>query len=93
MSDRKNIRKEQKQEVIKSFVPDKKDSGCVEVQVAILTLEIKSLTEHLKIHKKDFSSRKGLLIKVGRRRSLLDYLKKKSQARYEALIKKLELRK
>lgn len=93
MSDRKNIRKEQKQEVIKNFVADKKDSGSVEVQVAILTLEIKNLTEHLKTHKKDFSSRKGLLIKVGRRRSLLDYLKKKSKDRYEALIKKLDLRK
>lgn len=93
MSDRKNIRKEQKQEAIKNFVTDKKDSGSVEVQVAILTLEIKSLTEHLKTHKKDFSSRKGLLIKVGRRRSLLDYLKKKSQDRYEILIKKLEIRK
>ncbi len=93
MSDRKNIRKEQKQEVIKNFVADKKDSGSVEVQVAILTLEIKNLTEHLKTHKKDFSSRKGLLVKVGRRRSLLDYLKKKSKDRYETLIKKLDLRK
>lgn len=93
MSDRKNIRKEQKQGVIKNFVADKKDSGSVEVQVAILTLEIKNLTEHLKVHKKDFSSRKGLLIKVGRRRSLLDYLKKKSKDRYEDLIKKLDIRK
>lgn len=93
MSDRVNIRKEQKQEVIQKFSADKKNSGSIEVQVAILTLEIKNLTEHLKSHKKDFSSRKGLLIKVGRRRSLLDYLKKKSQDRYESLIKKLELRK
>ncbi len=93
MSDRKNIRKEQKQEVIKKFVPDRKDSGCVEVQVAILTLEIKNLTEHLKTHKKDYSSRRGLIIKVAKRRNLLDYLKGKSQDRYEVLIKKLELRK
>jgi small subunit ribosomal protein S15 len=93
MSDRKNIRKEQKQEVIKGFVADRKDSGCSEVQVAILTLEIKNLTEHLKAHKKDFSSRRGLLMKVGRRRSLLDYLKKKSKNRYEILIKRLDLRK
>lgn len=93
MSDRKQIRKAEKQEVIKKFSPDKKNSGSVEVQVAILTKQIADLTEHMKVHKKDYSSRKGLLMLVGKRRRLLDYLKKKSVSRYEDLIKKLELRK
>ncbi len=93
MSDRKIIRKAEKQEVIKKFSPDGKDSGSVEVQVAILTKQIADLTEHMKIHKKDYSSRKGLLMLVGRRRRLLDYLKKKSVSRYEGLIKELKIRK
>lgn len=71
----------------------KQDTGSVEVQCAILTERITSLTEHCKIHSKDFSSRRGLLILVSRRRRLLDYLKSKSTARYDALITKLELRK
>jgi small subunit ribosomal protein S15 len=82
-----------KQEVVKEFAQGKKDTGSTEVQCALITKQINSLTEHLKIHKKDFSSRRGLLILVGRRRSLLDYLKSKSQARYEVLIKKLGIRK
>ncbi len=93
MSDRKIVKKAEKQAVIKKFATDKKDSGSVEVQVASITNQIESLTEHLKIHKKDFSSRRGLLILVGKRRRLLDYLKQKSQERYETLIKKLDLRK
>lgn len=82
-----------KKEVIKEFAIKAADTGSVEVQAAVITQQILSLTEHLKIHKKDHSSRRGLLILVGRRRSLLDYLKSKSVARYEALIKKLEIRK
>ena len=82
-----------KQEVIKSFAPSKSDTGSVEVQAAVMTKQIENLTEHLKIHKKDHSSRRGLLILVGKRRRLLDYLKTKSSDRYESLIKKLEIRK
>lgn len=82
-----------KQEVINKFAPSKADTGSVEVQVAIITHKVENLTEHLKLHKKDFSSRRGLLILVGKRRRLLDYLKSKSSERYESLIKKLDLRK
>ena len=82
-----------KKEVISEFAQTKNDSGSVEVQCAVITKQIDNLTEHLKIHKKDFSSRRGLLILVGRRRRLLDYLKSKSAARYEDLIKKLNIRK
>jgi small subunit ribosomal protein S15 len=82
-----------KQEIIKEFAGNTKNTGSVEVQTAILTKKIQNLTEHLKIHKKDFSSKRGLLILVGKRRRLLDYLKSNSSERYEALIKKLEIRK
>lgn len=68
------------------------DTGSPEVQVAILSERIRNLTEHLKTHAKDFHSRRGLLMLVGRRRRLLDYVKGKSQARYEALIGRLNLR-
>ena len=68
------------------------DTGSPEVQVALLTERISTLTEHLKIHAKDFHSRRGLLMLVGRRRRLLDYVKRKEQARYEALIARLGLR-
>ena len=68
------------------------DTGSPEVQVALITERITYLTEHLKIHAKDFHSRRGLLVLVGRRRSLLDYLKRKDQARYQALITRLGLR-
>ena len=88
-----SVLKKSKQEVIKAFAPTKGDTGSVEVQAAVITKQIDNLTEHLKIHKKDFSSRRGLLILVSKRRSLLDYLKSKSNERYEALIKKLEIRK
>jgi small subunit ribosomal protein S15 len=68
------------------------DTGSPEVQVALLSERISTLTEHLKIHAKDFHSRRGLLMLVGRRRRLLDYLKKKDQARYQTLIGRLSLR-
>lgn len=71
----------------------KNDTGSIEVQVKGLTERIKKLTAHFKTHKKDFSSRRGLLIIVSRRRRLLDYLKSKSKTRYEDLIQKLNLRK
>ena len=82
-----------KQEVIKEFATSKNDSGSPEVQVALLTNRINHLTEHFGEHKKDHHSRRGLLIMVGRRRRLLDYLKSKDNARYEDLIKKLGIRK
>jgi small subunit ribosomal protein S15 len=82
-----------KKEVIKEFSQDKKDTGSSEVQCAIMTKQIDNLTGHLKVHKKDFSSRRGLLILVGKRRRLLDYLKSTSVSRYESLIKKLDIRK
>jgi small subunit ribosomal protein S15 len=69
------------------------DTGSPEVQVAVLTERITNLTEHLKDHKKDFASRRGLLMMVGQRRRLLDYLKKKEQSRYQAVIERLGLRK
>lgn len=88
-----SILKKSKKEVISSFAQGKQDTGSVEVQCAVITKQVNNLTEHLKIHKKDFSSRRGLLILVGRRRRLLDYLKDESVARYEDLIKKLDIRK
>ena len=82
-----------KKQVVSEFAKSKKDTGSVEVQCAVMTKQIDNLTEHLKIHKKDFSSRRGLLILVGKRRRLLDYLKDHSAQRYEDLIKKLDIRK
>ncbi len=82
-----------KKEVIAEFAQTKNDSGSVEVQCAIITQQIDNLSKHLESHKKDFSSRRGLLILVGKRRSLLDYLKSSDSKRYEVLIKKLEIRK
>ena len=84
---------EKKQEIIKRFAKDEKDTGKVEVQIAILTEEILVLTEHLKEHKHDYHSRRGLLKKVGQRRSLLNYLKNKDVTRYRDVVKKLNLRK
>ena len=83
---------ENKEEMIESFKRHESDTGSPEVQVAILTHRISYLTEHLKIHKKDHHSRRGLLILVGRRRSLLDYVKKKDVTRYRSLIERLGLR-
>lgn len=82
-----------KKEIIESHATKKGDTGSSEVQIAVLTERINNLTEHFKTNKKDHHSRRGLLILVGRRRKLLDYLKRKNQASYDALIKKLGLRK
>jgi small subunit ribosomal protein S15 len=88
-----SITQERKQEVITDFATVAGDTGSPEVQVAILTERITSLTEHLKMHKKDFASRRGLLMMVGQRRRLLDYLRRKEQSRYLTLIERLGLRK
>jgi len=82
----------QKQEVIEQFKINEKDTGSPEVQVALLTKRIQMLTEHLKIHKKDFHTKRGLLMMVGNRRRLLNYLMKEDIERYRTLIKRLELR-
>ena len=87
-----SITAEKKQELIKEFAIKEGDTGSPEVQVAILSHRIATLTEHFKGHKKDNHSRRGLLTLVSTRRSLLDYLKKKDDARYQALIKELGLR-
>jgi small subunit ribosomal protein S15 len=88
-----SITQERKQDVITQFATVAGDTGSPEVQVAILTERITNLTEHLKMHKKDFASRRGLLMMVGQRRRLLDYLRRKEQGRYLALIERLGLRK
>ncbi len=85
--------KEQKTEIIEKFKLHDGDTGSPEVQVAILTERINHLTEHLKIHKKDHHSRRGLLKMVGQRRGLLNYLQKKDIARYRSIVEKLNLRK
>ncbi len=82
-----------KAEIIKEYGLKEGDTGSPEVQVAILTYRINDLNEHLKVHKKDHHSRRGLLKMVGQRRGLLSYLKKKDIERYRALIEKLGLRK
>jgi small subunit ribosomal protein S15 len=82
-----------KQETIAEFAREKNDTGCPEVQCAIITRQMESLTEHMKVHKKDHSSKRGLLALVGKRRRILDHLKKEDSKRYEALIKKLNIRK
>ena len=83
---------ENKDEMIEKFKLHESDTGSPEVQVALLTHRISYLTDHVKIHKKDHHSRRGLLILVGRRRSLLDYLKNKNISRYRSLIERLGLR-
>jgi small subunit ribosomal protein S15 len=85
--------KDKKKEIIDSFKVHSRDTGSAEVQVAILTERINLLGEHFKNHKKDFHSRRGLLSLVGRRRRLLDYLKKKDIKKYEEVLGKLNLRK
>ena len=87
-----SITSTRKQELITEFATKKADTGSPEVQVAILSERITNLTEHLKIHKKDFHSRRGLLVMVGQRRRLLDYLSQKNTERYQELIKRLGLR-
>ncbi|MDR0347761.1 MAG: 30S ribosomal protein S15 [Coriobacteriales bacterium] len=86
------LSKERTAEIIAEFGKDAKDSGSAEVQVALLTTRIKDLTEHLKIHKKDHHTRRGLLMLVGRRRRLLTYIKKRDIANYRELIAKLGIR-
>lgn len=87
------LSKEAKATIIKEFAKSKNDCGSTEVQIAILTSEINTLTEHLKEHKHDFHSKRGLLMKVGRRKKLLEYLKNNDVVSYRELIKKLNLRK
>ncbi len=86
------ITKEQKAELIKQYGKSEQDSGSAEVQVAILTARIKELTEHMKSHKKDFHTRRGLLMLVGKRRRLLSYIKKNDIENYRSLIKSLGIR-
>jgi len=88
-----SITAEKKQELIKEHARGSDDTGSPEVQVAILTSRIQTLTEHFKTHAKDNHSRRGLLMMVNKRRSLLDYLKREDTARYSDLITKLGLRK
>ncbi|MBU1084906.1 MAG: 30S ribosomal protein S15 [Candidatus Beckwithbacteria bacterium] len=83
---------EKKEKIIKKFATQKGDTGSPEVQIALLTERIKELTDHLKIHKKDNHSRKGLLAMVSKRRRLLNYLKSKDKKRHEDTIKKLKLK-
>ena len=87
-----SITPERKAEVIKEFATKEGDSGSPEVQVALLSERINNLTDHFKSHKKDNHSRRGLLRMVATRRSLLDYLKRKEEARYTAIVAKLGLR-
>ena len=87
------LKREQKEAIIKEYAIKDGDTGSVEVQVALLTEEIKILTEHLKTNIHDFHSKRGLLMKVGKRKSLLEYLKKTDINRYRELISRLGLRK
>ncbi len=88
-----SIKKEKKQELVKQFAINERDTGSSDVQIAVLSERIKNLTEHMKTHAKDFISKRGLLLMVGQRRRLLDYVKSKSEKHYADLIKKLGLRK
>jgi small subunit ribosomal protein S15 len=83
---------ERKNALVKEYATKAGDTGSPEVQVALLTERINSLTDHFKTHKKDNHSRRGLLTMVSKRRSLLDYLKRKDEGRYQALIKRLDIR-
>lgn len=87
-----SITSERKQQLIDEYATKVGDTGSPEVQAAILTQRIRNLTDHMNMHKKDFHSRRGLLVLVGARRSLLQYLKKKSVARYQTLIERLGIR-
>jgi small subunit ribosomal protein S15 len=87
-----SITPERKQELIKEYGKKDGDTGSPEVQVAILSERIKNLTEHLKDHHKDVHSRRGLLMLVGQRRSMLDYVRRKDEARHRTLIQRLGLR-
>ena len=85
--------KEEKQAIMQAYATHEGDTGSAEVQIAVLTKRINELTEHLKIHKKDHHSRRGLLMMVGKRRGLLNYLMQQDIERYRAIIAKLNLRK
>jgi small subunit ribosomal protein S15 len=87
-----SIVQERKTTLIKDYATHEGDTGSPEVQVAILSERITNLTEHLKAHQKDFASRRGLLMMVGQRRRLLDYLRKTNEGRYQTLIERLGLR-
>lgn len=87
------LSKETKAEIVKTYGKKEGDTGSTEVQVALLTAQINSLTEHMKVNKKDYSSNRGLLKMVGRRRSLLEHLKKEDINRYRTLVQSLGLRK
>ncbi|HUC63402.1 MAG TPA: 30S ribosomal protein S15 [Alphaproteobacteria bacterium] len=87
-----SIEPQRKRELVTEFAQGENDTGSPEVQVAILSERIKNLTEHLNLHKKDFHSRRGLLMMVGQRRRLLDYLMRKDRERYEQIVKRLGLR-
>lgn len=87
------LSKEVKEQIVKKYAKSENDTGSAEIQIAILTEEIKVLTEHLKEHKHDFHSRRGLLKKVGQRRSLLNYLLNKDVLRYRDIVQSLGLRK
>lgn len=87
-----SITAERKQTVIQEYATKPNDTGSPEVQVAVLSERINNLTEHLKTHDKDFHSRRGLLVMVGQRRRLLDYLKNKDAVRYQGLVQRLGLR-
>lgn len=92
MADKLSISKERTAELIAEFGKDANDSGSAEVQVAIISERIRNLTEHLKVHKKDNHSRRGLMMLIGKRRGLLKYIKERDIEEYRALIKKLGIR-
>jgi small subunit ribosomal protein S15 len=87
-----SLSKEEKLEVISKYQLHDRDTGSIEVQIALLSERINRLTEHLKVHKKDFHSRRGLLMMVGHRRRLLEYLRRKDIDKYQELVKELGLR-
>ena len=92
MAEKLSVTKERVQELINEYGKDSKDSGSVEVQVAILTERIRNLTEHLKVHKKDNHTRRGLMMLIGKRRGLLKYIKSRNIDEYRELIAKLGIR-
>ena len=92
MADKLSISKERTAELIAEFGKDANDSGSAEVQVAIISERIRNLTEHLKVHKKDNHSRRGLMMLIGKRRGLLKYIMERDIEEYRALIKKLGIR-
>ncbi len=85
------LAKDTKKEIIEKFKREKGDTGSPEVQIALLTFQVNKLVEHLKVHKKDVHSRRGLLSMVAKRRRLLTYLQKKDEKRYQDLVKSLEI--